>query len=267
MTVNRGEIMKNLFSGIGRAKAFRFTALAALGLGVSACTYDGGVGIGYASGGGYSGYQCDPYSPFDNYYDCDNGYGFSNMGYGGGWYNGFYYPGYGTYLFDNYGQRYGMQNDYRRYWGQRRYDWNRGHQQGNRHDNRGYQGGERDGRHQDYQPQNQYRGPDNSGTPHRQYGGRMDGREGAGPDRAIQREQPYIRQGHERGNYSPPAQQSGAVPEQTRQMERAPQRSAESAAGGHTEQAAPSWGGQSRGEQASGRYRGMEELRQRRNQR
>jgi hypothetical protein len=252
MAVKRGEIMKNLFSSIRPAKAFRITALAALGLGLSACNYDGGVGIGYASGGSYSGYNCDPYSPFDNYYDCDYGYGFSNIGYGGGWYNDFYYPGYGTYLFDNYGQRYGMQNDYRRYWAQRRYEWNRN----NRHDNRGYQGGQHDGRHQDYQPQNQYRGPDNSGAQNRQYDHRTDGRDRAGPDRAMQSEQPYIRQSRETRNYSPPAQPSVSAPEQMRPMERAPQRNIESPPAAPSQQAAPSWG----------RYRGMEDLRQRRNQ-
>ncbi len=262
MAVYRGDIMKNLFSSIGRAKALRITALAALGLGVSACTYDGGVGIGYASGGGYSGYDCDPYSPFDNYYNCDYGYGFSNIGYGGGWYSGYYYPGYGMYLFDNYGRRYGMQNDYRRYWAQRRYDWNRD----NRHENRGYQGGQREGRHQDYQPRSQYdgrtdgRGSEGRGArrgpaPAEQNGSvsNMPGRGySAGPDT-----QPYNRQGRESRNYSQPAQPSGAVPDRARTMESAPQRSEANAAGGGAEHAAPSRGG----------FRRMEGLGQRRNPR
>jgi hypothetical protein len=235
MAVNRGEIMKNIFSSIGSVKALRMTALAALGMSVSACNYDGGVGIGYASGGGYSGYQCDPYSPFDNYYDCDYGYGFSNIGYGGGWYNGFYYPGYGTYLFDNYGQRYGMQNDYRRYWAQRRYDWNRG----DRHDNRGYQGGyqggRRDGHRQDYQPRNQVQGIPDSGA------------------------QPSIPHGRVSRSYSPPAQSAGSAPERVRPMERAQQP--------QIERAAPSWHGQARDGQASGGHRRLESPRPRRNQR
>ena len=115
----------------------RIVALATTGIAVSGCTYD--VGLGYASDGyGYGGgsgyYDCDPYSPFDSYYDCDNGYGYSNIGYGGGWYDNLWYPGYGFFLFDNYGQRYNMRDNHRRYWGERRHRWyreNRG-----RHDGR-----------------------------------------------------------------------------------------------------------------------------------
>ena len=120
----------------------RIAALATVGIAVSGCTYD--VGLGYASDGyGYGGgsgyYDCDPYSPFDNYYDCDNGYGYSNIGYGGGWYDNLWYPGYGFFLFDNYGQRYNMRNSHRRYWGERRHRWYR--------ENRGrHDGGARRGR-------------------------------------------------------------------------------------------------------------------------
>jgi hypothetical protein len=66
--------------------------LATAGVVGSECIYDMGLcyaGDGYGSGN----YGCDPFSPFDSYYDCDNGYGYSNIGYGGGWY-------------DNYGRRY-----------------------------------------------------------------------------------------------------------------------------------------------------------------
>ena len=106
----------------------RIAALATVGIAISGCTYD--VGLGYASDGyGYGGgsgyYDCDPYSPFDNYYDCDNGYGYSNIGYGGGWYDNLWYPGYGFFLFDNYGQRYNMRDNHRRYWGERRHRWYR----------------------------------------------------------------------------------------------------------------------------------------------
>ena len=126
----------------------RIAALATAGMAVSGCTYD--VGLGYASDGyGYgrgSGYyDCDPYSPFDNYYDCDNGYGYSNIGYGGGWYDNLWYPGYGFFLFDNYGQRYNMRDSHRRYWGERRYRWYReyrGRQDGGaRRDGRNYSDG------------------------------------------------------------------------------------------------------------------------------
>lgn len=123
----------------------RIAALATAGIAVSGCTYD--VGLGYASDGyGYGGgsgyYDCDPYSPFDNYYDCDNGYGYSNIGYGGGWYDNLWYPGYGFFLFDIYGQRYNMRDSHRRYWGERRHRWyreNRGrNRDGGRHEGRGY---------------------------------------------------------------------------------------------------------------------------------
>ena len=121
-----------------RSGMLRFAVLATAGALLSGCTYD--LGLGYASdgyGGGY--YDCDPYSAFDNYYDCDNGYGFSNIGYGGGWYDSFYYPGYGIFLFDNYGSRHRMRDHHRRYWGERRHSWYR--------DNRGrHEGGRRDGR-------------------------------------------------------------------------------------------------------------------------
>ena len=126
----------------------RIAALATATIAVSGCTYD--VGLGYASDGyGYGGgsdyYDCDPYSPFDNYYDCDRGYGYSNIGFGGGWYDNLWYPGYGFFLFDNYGQRYNMRDNYRRYWGERRQRWYREnyrrHDGGARRDGRNYRGG------------------------------------------------------------------------------------------------------------------------------
>ena len=123
----------------------RIAALATVGIAVSGCTYD--VGLGYASDGyGYGGgsgyYDCDPYSPFDNYYDCDSGYGYSNIGYGGGWYDNLWYPGYGFFLFDNYGQRYHMRDSHRRYWGERRQRWYREkrgrNREGGRYEGTGY---------------------------------------------------------------------------------------------------------------------------------
>lgn len=137
--------MKN-FGG----KAFlKIAALATAGIGLSGCVYD--VGLGYASDGYYgdSYYDCDPYGGFDGYYDCDNRYGFGNIGYGGGWYDNFYYPGYGFFLFDNYGRRHQMRDNHRRYWGERRHRWyreNRGRHDGNRDRDgrgRGYTDGDR----------------------------------------------------------------------------------------------------------------------------
>lgn len=96
----------------------RVTLLGGLALGLSAC------GHGYAGGsygGSYASYDCNPYDQYDSYYSCDSGYGFYNIGYGGGWWNNYYYPGYGLYIFDRGGSRYLMQHSHRRYWGHRRH--------------------------------------------------------------------------------------------------------------------------------------------------
>ncbi|QTD55337.1 hypothetical protein [Parasphingorhabdus cellanae] len=87
-------------------------------LGLSACAYGGGsYGDGYVNGAGYA---CDPYAPFDDYYACDNGYGYANIGFGGGWYDSFYYPGYGIYIFDRRGSRYAMKRHHRYHWARQR---------------------------------------------------------------------------------------------------------------------------------------------------
>ena len=88
-------------------------------LGLGGCMYGGAgyYGDGYVNN---SRYACDPYAPFDDYYACDYGYGFANIGYGGGWYDQYYYPGYGIYVFDRGGHRHAMRDHHRRYWaGQR----------------------------------------------------------------------------------------------------------------------------------------------------
>jgi hypothetical protein len=107
------------------AKAFlKIATLGAAGLSLSGCVYD--VGLGYASDGYYDdAYDCDPYGGYDSYYQCDYGHGFYNIGYGGGWYDNYWYPGYGFYLFDNYGGRYPMRDNHRRYWGEQRHNWYR----------------------------------------------------------------------------------------------------------------------------------------------
>ena len=125
--------------------ALRLTVIAGMTLGLSACYGD--FGLGYASDG-YDQYDCDPYSQFDSYYNCDYGYGFNNIGYGGGWYDNFYYPGHGIFLFDNFGRRYNMRDDYRRYWGAQRFSWQREHGRSNQYRGNsqgGYQGGYRGG--------------------------------------------------------------------------------------------------------------------------
>jgi|JI7StandDraft_1071085.scaffolds.fasta_scaffold58515_2 hypothetical protein len=119
-------------NNISKKLGLRLAALTAATIGLSGCVYD--MGLGYASDGyGYGSYDCDPYAPFDSYYACDSGYGFYNIGFGGGWYDSFWYPGYGYYVFDNYGRRHNMHDNHRRYWGDRRQRWyrdNRGHRDG-----------------------------------------------------------------------------------------------------------------------------------------
>lgn len=100
--------------------------LVAASAGLSGCVYD--VGLGFASDGYYEdGYACDPYGGYDAYYSCDYGQAFSNIGFGGGWYDNYYYPGHGIFLFDTFGRRYPMREQYRRYWGERRHSWYREH--------------------------------------------------------------------------------------------------------------------------------------------
>lgn len=157
--------MMRLKTKFVRSGMLRIAALATAGIALSGCTYD--LGLGYASDGYGSGYyDCDPYSPFDNYYNCDNGYGFSNIGYGGGWYDNYWYPGHGFFLFDNYGRRFNMRDNHRRYWGERRHRWYR--ENGGRHEG----GGRYDGRGRGYTGNN---GADTIGSPDRSRGdGRRD---------------------------------------------------------------------------------------------
>jgi hypothetical protein len=126
---------------ISKKLAARLAALSVATVGLSGCVYD--MGLGYASDGYY---ECDPYAPFDSYYDCDSSYGFYNIGFGGGWYDSFWYPGYGYYVFDNYGRRFNMHDHHRRYWGDRRHRWYREHHGRNR----GHDGDRRRGRGHGY---------------------------------------------------------------------------------------------------------------------
>lgn len=107
------------------------------GLGLAGCTTYGqfgnlGVGVGY--GGGYGAYgrgYCDPY--YDSY--CSYGYspygyspyGYSRYGYSPygyqpyyGWYDGYYYPGTGYYVYDRDRRAHKMSDAQRRYWEMRR---------------------------------------------------------------------------------------------------------------------------------------------------
>jgi len=102
----------------------RLLAIAALGMGtaLAGCTGMGDYGyggVGYASdyyGGGYGGAGYGT-----GYYGSGLGTGYYGGGLGG-WYNDFYYPGTGVYVFDRGGRR-SQWND-----GQRRYWQNRGQQ-------------------------------------------------------------------------------------------------------------------------------------------
>ena len=132
----------------GSKSLLNATVLMAASAGLSGCVYDVGLGYasdsyyndGYASSGYYNdGYGCDPYGHYDAYYDCDFRQGFGNIGFGGGWYDNYYYPGYGFILFDNVGRRYPMRDHYRRYWGERRHDHYR-EQRGRNRDGKGYNG-------------------------------------------------------------------------------------------------------------------------------
>lgn len=137
----RGCLIWNRFHKRGlcmtRIGSERLTKLLAAGgiiLGLSACTLgEGYYGDNYVNGG----YGCDPYAPFDDYYACDDGYGYANIGFGGGWYDSYYYPGYGTYIFDRRGSRYAMKRHHRRHWARQRaaYGTRDGHR-GRRHADR-----------------------------------------------------------------------------------------------------------------------------------
>jgi hypothetical protein len=97
---------------------------AGLAIGLGGCMGDYGYGgVGYASDY-YGGYGYGPSLAY-------GGYG----GYGG-WYNDFYYPGTGVYVFDRSGRRARWNDGQRRYWEGRR-------------DQRRGQGGQWQGRHAD----------------------------------------------------------------------------------------------------------------------
>jgi hypothetical protein len=135
--------MRELAKKIKIGGLLRLAALAtaATSLGGCATLYDDYYGDSYYDDYAYSDYRCDPYNQFDYYYDCDNRSGFFNIGFGGGWYNNFYYPGYGFYLFDRGGRRFDMDNHYRRYWGGQRHNYwrqHRGNNQNGHHNRNGY---------------------------------------------------------------------------------------------------------------------------------
>ncbi|WP_417595394.1 hypothetical protein [Parasphingorhabdus sp.] len=110
------------------ARGLKSAVAAGALLGLGGCMYGsaGYYGDGYVNGG----YDCDPYAPFDDYYACDYGYGFANIGFGGGWYDHYYYPGYGVYIFDRGGRRHAMRDNHRRHWARQRAEYGGHHVRG-----------------------------------------------------------------------------------------------------------------------------------------
>lgn len=125
---------KAMIKRFRRPLSIALASLATSALG--GCYYGDVYGSSYASAGSLCGdryYDYDPYAYDDGYgYNCydgsDYGSGFVQIGFGGGWYDDYYYPGYGTWMFDNYRNRYPLRGQYLNYWGGRRAWWK--HHQG-----------------------------------------------------------------------------------------------------------------------------------------
>lgn len=125
-------------------------------LGLAGCAYDDGYGGGYGGvsvGTGY--YAGDGYGPA-GYYD---------PGYYGGWYNDYYYPGSGYYVFDRRGQRHRWNDGQRGYWEARRKNYA----------GQGYRGRRNDDGRRDNDSGRQYDG-------RRDRDSRVDGTPGRRPD-------------------------------------------------------------------------------------
>uniref|UniRef100_UPI0035B05C95 hypothetical protein n=1 Tax=Sphingopyxis sp. TaxID=1908224 RepID=UPI0035B05C95 len=115
----------------GKSLPIALAALATTTLG--GCYYGDVYGSSYAGGDcatryGADYYDGDGYAYDDGYgYDCydsaDYSGGFAQIGFGGGWYDNYYYPGYGMWLFDSYHNRYPLRGQYLNYWGGRRAWW------------------------------------------------------------------------------------------------------------------------------------------------
>lgn len=139
-----------------RPLSITFGALATTALG--GCYYGdvNSVDYAYADDDCATRYGSDYYDRDNSGYDDGYGYdcydaadyrgGFVQIGFGGGWYDNYFYPGYGRYLFDNYNNRYPLRGHYLTYWGGRRAWWrHHGHDEdGHREDGR-QRDGDRDG--------------------------------------------------------------------------------------------------------------------------
>ena len=91
--------------------------IAATGLSLGGCAYNGlGVGLGYGDPYGYGYGPYSGYGAYDPYFD----YTYGRPGYGYampyGWYGGYYYPGIGSYVYDQYRNPFYWSDIQRRYW-------------------------------------------------------------------------------------------------------------------------------------------------------
>jgi hypothetical protein len=100
--------------------------LAAGALALGGCAYgDLGMGLGYGYGSPYYGYGYG--SPYYGGYYGSSYYGggyYGGLGYGGfgspfGWYDNYYYPGTGYYVYDSYRRPHVMTTTQRTYWSRR----------------------------------------------------------------------------------------------------------------------------------------------------
>ena len=84
------------------------------GLSVGVSSGYGGYGYGGGYYGGYGGYGgAYPYGPYGSYTN--------NIGYPYyGWYDNYYYPGVGTYVYDSYRRPHVWSDSQQRYWSSRR---------------------------------------------------------------------------------------------------------------------------------------------------
>jgi hypothetical protein len=109
------------------------SAIAAGALALGGCAYgDLGMGLGYGGGygsygGGYGGYGGGYGGGYygAGYYGAGYGspYGYGSSGYGSpyyGWYNNYYYPGTGSYVYDSSRRPYAWNGTQQSYWTARR---------------------------------------------------------------------------------------------------------------------------------------------------
>jgi hypothetical protein len=100
--------------------------LLAAGLSLGGCYSDGygyggygGISVGYSSAGYYPGYGVPGY--YDPWYGGGWGH-FGSYPYWG-WYDDFYYPGSGVYVYDRWRRPHHWNDNHRRYWSERRNYW------------------------------------------------------------------------------------------------------------------------------------------------